>query len=93
MFVSTSVRGECLCLGPVLGGSFSSWPKCFSACELNICPNQHIILEKPTTQQLKIDLQLVSSGDFKLLTVAQITKFPFISLSFLKQLISDLQNL
>lgn len=77
--VSTSVRRECLCLGPVLGGAFSSWPKCFSACELNISPNQHIILEKTTTQQLKIGLQLVSSGDFKLLTVAQITKFPFIS--------------
>lgn len=79
--VSTSVRRECLSLGPVLGGSFSSWPKCFSACELNICPNQHIILEKPTTPQLKIDLQFLSSGDFKLLAVAQITKFPFISLS------------
>lgn len=71
--VSTSVRMH------VLGGSFSSWPKCFSACELNICPNQHIILEKPTRQQLNIDLQLVSSGDFKLLTIAHITKFPSMS--------------
>lgn len=26
------------------------WQKCLSACELHICPNHHIILEKPTTQ-------------------------------------------
>lgn len=49
--VSTSVRtGGGHVDGP--GRVLSSFQKCFSVCEFNVCPNQHVILEK-TTQQLE----------------------------------------